>query len=220
MNTDDDKFPILIRRDSYPGIVSPVVIFQCAQFLTSFHLFSQLSASSAALDLAPLSQQTPASNRNFSGPGRVAASEWPQFQGVRATDSSAPEGTAANGVHSERLRSVTHAGSPIEANHSLSSERSSPHPSRGAPGSSLPLPPPRSSALQGAPGSGRNSPVVEKKLGGMGLEGLGKPPLVKGYSGSELNTLGSAGYVDNLTDQFSNVSTVFSTLDCSNVHLT
>lgn len=25
MNTDDDKFPILIRRDSYPGIVSPLL---------------------------------------------------------------------------------------------------------------------------------------------------------------------------------------------------
>lgn len=38
MNTDDDKFPILVRRDSYPGI---------------------LSAASAALDLAPLSQTPP-----------------------------------------------------------------------------------------------------------------------------------------------------------------
>ncbi|CAI2166966.1 15262_t:CDS:10 [Funneliformis geosporum] len=37
MHTDDDKFPILVRRDSYPGM---------------------LSASSAALDLAPLPQST------------------------------------------------------------------------------------------------------------------------------------------------------------------
>ncbi|UZO12630.1 uncharacterized protein OCT59_004156 [Rhizophagus irregularis] len=38
MNTDDDLFPVLIRRDSYPGM---------------------LSACSAALDLAPLPQSTP-----------------------------------------------------------------------------------------------------------------------------------------------------------------
>lgn len=31
MNTDDDKFPILIRRDSYPGIVRPLSLswYEC-----------------------------------------------------------------------------------------------------------------------------------------------------------------------------------------------
>lgn len=27
MNADDDKFPVLIRRDSFPGIVSSGIIF-------------------------------------------------------------------------------------------------------------------------------------------------------------------------------------------------
>lgn len=26
MNADDDKFPVLIRRDSFPGIVRPVLV--------------------------------------------------------------------------------------------------------------------------------------------------------------------------------------------------
>jgi len=64
MHTDDDKFPILVRRDSFPGMViylfftfilfiySPVLLF-CKRFI-----YSQLSASSAALDLAPLPQST------------------------------------------------------------------------------------------------------------------------------------------------------------------
>ncbi|CAG8547830.1 6137_t:CDS:10 [Acaulospora morrowiae] len=43
MHSDDDKFPILVRRDSYPGM---------------------LSASSAALDLAPL-PQTPSRHRGL-----------------------------------------------------------------------------------------------------------------------------------------------------------
>jgi hypothetical protein len=48
MNTTDDKFPILVRRDEYPGLVSP------DKFLDSSVVDRQmqLSASSAALDLA------------------------------------------------------------------------------------------------------------------------------------------------------------------------
>lgn len=149
--------------------------------------------------------QTPVSQRNFSGPGRTAPSEWPQFQGVRPTDLASSPSTDA--LSSERLRSVTQPSETLPG-----SERSSPRPNRGV-GSSggvgtLPLPLPRNSGTGTVPGSGRTSPVQEKKLGGSGLEGLGKPPLTKGYSSSELGSLGhsQAGYVDNLTDQFSNVS--------------
>ncbi|CAG8471383.1 16677_t:CDS:10 [Funneliformis caledonium] len=69
MHTDDDKFPILVRRDSYPGMVCiggfsyfllchlmmhSVIHLLCAYPIQKF----QLSASSAALDLAPLPQST------------------------------------------------------------------------------------------------------------------------------------------------------------------
>ncbi|KAL8278430.1 hypothetical protein RQP46_009120 [Phenoliferia psychrophenolica] len=194
MNTDDDKFPILVRRDSYPGIL-------------------QLSASSAALDLAPLSQTPSHAQRsnNFSAStGRPGASEWPQFQAGRPTTTGTPDassplpnGASQNGngaavSSAERLRSVTHGGAPIggsQGDASPGNDRSSPRPARGTGAGQLP--PPRSS-LNGT-ASGRTSPVVEKKLGD------GKAGLVKGYSNQDLAQLsGPAGYVSDLTDQFSN----------------
>ncbi|KAA1116357.1 hypothetical protein PGT21_010560 [Puccinia graminis f. sp. tritici] len=58
MNTDDDKFPILVRRDSFPGL---------------------LSASSAALDLAPLAQ-TPPRHSNLVRPTTTArGNDWSPF---------------------------------------------------------------------------------------------------------------------------------------------
>jgi hypothetical protein len=75
MNTTDDKFPILVRRDEYPGLVSP------DKFLDSSIVDRQmqLSASSAALDLA-LSQS----------PGPEALSSnggWGAFTRHRSTHS-------------------------------------------------------------------------------------------------------------------------------------
>ncbi|MBW0525349.1 hypothetical protein O181_065064 [Austropuccinia psidii MF-1] len=58
MNTDDDKFPILVRRDSFPGM---------------------LSASSAALDLAPLAQ-TPPRHVNLIRPTTTSrGTDWSPF---------------------------------------------------------------------------------------------------------------------------------------------
>jgi hypothetical protein len=188
MNTDDDKFPILVRRDSYPGIVR-IRSLAIPQKLTFDS--TQLSASSAALDLAPLSQTPSHAQRNFGPGGRAAASEWPQFQGARAGDSAdspsttsvAPSGTPSS---LERHRSVTHDTSLPAGGQG---ERSSPRPARTGAGQ---LPPPRSSlpGVGGSP-SGRSSPVVEKKLGGLD-GGMSK---VNGYGG-----------IDTITDQFSNVS--------------
>ncbi|CEH14061.1 Translational repressor MPT5/PUF4 and related RNA-binding proteins (Puf superfamily) [Ceraceosorus bombacis] len=60
LKEEDDDFPVLIRRDSYPGM---------------------LSASSAALDLAPLAQ-APRSHRGAGGAiGEAQLSEWPQYAG-------------------------------------------------------------------------------------------------------------------------------------------
>ncbi|KAH9820580.1 hypothetical protein DFH28DRAFT_629711 [Melampsora americana] len=63
MNTDDDKFPILVRRDSFPGM---------------------LSASSAALDLAPLAQ-TPPRHSNLMRPTPTSrGGEWSPFDSPNA----------------------------------------------------------------------------------------------------------------------------------------
>jgi len=49
MNATDDKFPILVRRNEFPGVVSVVLIFDS---MVKANGLLQLSASSAALDLA------------------------------------------------------------------------------------------------------------------------------------------------------------------------
>lgn len=78
LNEDDNSFPVLIRHDSHPGMVRCASNRLSHRFLSSQPLtfFSphQLSASSAALDLAPLSQTPPRFPR-----GDANASEWPQF---------------------------------------------------------------------------------------------------------------------------------------------
>ncbi|CAG8568058.1 7496_t:CDS:10 [Ambispora gerdemannii] len=56
MNTDNDKFPILVRRDSFPGM---------------------LSASSAALDLAPLAQTSPRHARGWEASRNT---DWAQYK--------------------------------------------------------------------------------------------------------------------------------------------
>ena len=191
MNTDDDKFPILIRRDSYPGIVRTFLV--SGDLLLTSHS-RQLSASSAALDLAPLPQTSTA--RGFRGPeGRGAASEWPQFQAQGQT-AETPQATL------ERQRTATHGAASIDT--ASSGDRASPRPRGTGAGT---LPPPRSSmGGVGTTASGRSSPNLEKKLdAGLGAGKLG----AKGYSSSDLTQLSGsgAGYVDTITDQFSNVRT-------------
>lgn len=60
MNATDDKFPILVRREEYPGLVSDVTCHP--SFSANGHL--QLSASSAALDLALSQSPGPESQVN------------------------------------------------------------------------------------------------------------------------------------------------------------
>lgn len=149
MNADEDKFPVL--------------------HLTGPASNPQLSASSAALDLAPLSKTPAQAGRNNLAPGSRApgSSEWPAFGEDGPSTTSQPANAA------ERHRSVTlDASSPIGG--------VTKSPSRA--GSSA-LPPPRAGIVGGSSPSGRDSPVIDKKLGG--LNGLG-------------------GGVDALNDQFSN----------------
>ncbi|KAK4047891.1 hypothetical protein OIO90_006052 [Microbotryomycetes sp. JL221] len=159
MNADEDKFPVL--------------------HLTGPASNPQLSASSAALDLAPLSK-TPAQAgaRGNLAPGSRApgASEWPAFGEDGPSTTSQP-------ANAERHRSVTLGDNASSIGAATKS------PSRA--GSSA-LPPPRAGVVGAGSPSGRDSPALDKKIGGGaagGLDGLGK---TNGFSG-----------VDSITDQFS-----------------
>ncbi|KAL8947592.1 MAG: hypothetical protein Q9222_006144 [Ikaeria aurantiellina] len=61
MNATDDKFPILVRREEYPGLVSDARVTQLMLWLIQY---LQLSASSAALDLALSQSPGPESHLN------------------------------------------------------------------------------------------------------------------------------------------------------------
>ena len=78
MNTTDDKFPILIRNNHHPGLVGVLM----SPRMSSTNAFLQLSASSAALDLA-LSQS----------PGPESESKWwnNQFTRHRPSQHSLPQ---------------------------------------------------------------------------------------------------------------------------------
>ena len=78
MNTTDDKFPILIRNNHHPGLVGVLISTR----MSSTNAFLQLSASSAALDLA-LSQS----------PGPESESKWwnNQFTRHRPSQHSLPQ---------------------------------------------------------------------------------------------------------------------------------
>ena len=78
MNTTDDKFPILIRNNVHPGLVRIFILSHTAHYANSF---TQLSASSAALDLA-LSQSP--------GP-EPQANGWPTFARHRPSQQSLPQ---------------------------------------------------------------------------------------------------------------------------------
>ena len=100
MNATDDNFPILVRRDEYPSKVSKrVILFR----VTSNSDNMQLSASSAALDLA--SPQTP-------GPDQ---SGWSTFARHRPAQQSLPVNTVPqlNGQSSTVSNGVSNADSPI-----------------------------------------------------------------------------------------------------------
>ena len=78
MNATDDKFPILVRRDDYPGLVSFLLVRR-TRVITDCS--SQLSASSAALDLAL--SQSPAPDSQTNG--------WTPFARHRPSQQSLPQ---------------------------------------------------------------------------------------------------------------------------------
>jgi len=111
-NLSDDKFAALesrlTGRDGYPGA---------------------LSAASAALDLAPLSQTPP---RNPRGPDGPTLSEWPQFVPRGPDGSSIRKQPGPNGMPQGMYSSMTAAAGPFgfPLASEAASARNSPSPSR------------------------------------------------------------------------------------------
>ena len=99
MSDTNDKFPILVRRDGYPGLVSERTTFCFPPPLIGS---SQLSASSAALDLALSQSPGPEAQSNGSAPfargHRISQPTFPQefFKGVQN-----PQGNKAATQHEE-----------------------------------------------------------------------------------------------------------------------
>jgi hypothetical protein len=104
MNATDDKFPILVRRDEYPGVVDlPNSPFM---YLADRHM--QLSASSAALDLALSSPQAPDANGNGWGAfGRHRPSQ-PSLPMNSIQGNGSPSVTQSNGPESPISVRPTH----------------------------------------------------------------------------------------------------------------
>lgn len=93
MNATDDKFPILVRRDDYPGVVSSVR----THFLQVIaHGLSQLSASSRALDLAL--SQSPGPDAQANGWTPVAGHRLSQQGLSQNVLTSSTNGQMSNGV--------------------------------------------------------------------------------------------------------------------------
>lgn len=88
MNATDDKFPILVRRDEYPGVVS---LQQIPWLKFTADRYMQLSASSAALDLA--TSQSPGPDGHSNGWGSSFARHRP--------NPSLPLNTLPNGSTSQ-----------------------------------------------------------------------------------------------------------------------
>ncbi|KAM0790804.1 hypothetical protein ACM66B_004650 [Microbotryomycetes sp. NB124-2] len=161
MNADEDKFPVL--------------------HLTGPASNPQLSASSAALDLAPLSKTPAQAGRNLAPGSRApGASEWPAFGEDGPSTTSQP-------ANAERHRSVTlDAGSPIGGGAIKS-------PSRGA---SSALPPPRAGIVGGGSPSGRDSPAnVDKGFGKSNGFGGGVDSLNDQFSHFNIDTNAFTSYV-------------------------
>ena len=133
LQEDDDKFPILVRRDSFPDV---------------------LSASSAALDLAPLSQTAKESRGDSKSP---KLSEWPQFGANAGGDHSRDDTSSQRPKVDQDLytgrNGKTERNSP-SANTSLNGEAT-----RTSSAFPLPSPSPRISQT-----AGRASPAVASGL--------------------------------------------------------
>lgn len=98
MNATDDKFPILVRRNDYPGVVSFVRTYL---LLVIAHGLLQLSASSRALDLA-LSQS----------PGPEAqANGWTPVAGHRLSQQGPPQTVLTSSTNGQMSNSGPNAES-------------------------------------------------------------------------------------------------------------
>lgn len=97
MNATDDKFPILVRRNDYPGVVSHI---HSGSLWVIAHGFSQLSASSRALDLA-LSQS----------PGPEEASGWTSLAGHRLSQQNLPHSVLTSSTNGHISNGVSNAES-------------------------------------------------------------------------------------------------------------
>ena len=109
MNATDDKFPILVRREEYPGLVSDVT--DHSPFLAKG--FLQLSASSAALDLALSQSPGPESQVN----------DWAPFASRhRHSQHSLPQ-NIFNGQSNSQLSSTTSGSGFQNSSEAVTSSR-------------------------------------------------------------------------------------------------
>ncbi len=98
MNATDDKFPILVRRNDHPGVVS---FLRTYVLLVIAHGLLQLSASSRALDLA-LSQS----------PGPEAqANGWTSVAGHRLSQQGLPQSVLAASTNSKTSNGLSNTES-------------------------------------------------------------------------------------------------------------
>lgn len=163
MNADDDKFPVLIRRDSYPGI---------------------LSAGSAALDLASLSQTPPkgAFMRGEGGPGARQTSEWPQFPnnaaGTQAVATSATTtGENAAGAAAAGGNARTGATEAAKGGAAASAQGTNGTPAGSAsPRSGRGLPAARSATTPSGTAASANGPSSASAAGASGAASGGSSP--------------------------------------------
>lgn len=109
MNATDDKFPILVRREEYPGLVGDVA--HIIRLTADGHL--QLSASSAALDLALSQSPGPESQTN----------DWPSFASRhRHSQHSLPQ-NILNGHSNSQQRNNTSSSGFQKSSEAIASSR-------------------------------------------------------------------------------------------------
>lgn len=138
MNDTNDKFPILVRRDGYPGLVSGRPPNDFSSLLTGC---LQLSASSAALDLALSQSPGPEAQSNGSAPAarghRSSQPTFPQdlLNGVHNALGNNGTSQQADGTGSSRLnRHSMEASLATYASTNLPSQLSSNDAASGRPG--------------------------------------------------------------------------------------
>jgi len=98
MNATDDKFPILVRRDDYPGVVSHV---QTSFLKVLAHGLRQLSASSRALDLALSQSPRP----------EAQANGWTPLAGHRLSQQGTPQSVLTPSTHGQMSNGVSNVES-------------------------------------------------------------------------------------------------------------